>query len=70
MNNKIITIVSGSFLIVLGLIFALTSSYDNQQIAVLLTIAFFADILALVSAIVRWIKHGEITHFTTSDEDF
>lgn len=69
MNNKKITIVSGILMVVLGVIFFFTRSLDNQQIEVLLTMAFFLDFITLSSAIVRWRKHGEITHFK-SDDDF
>lgn len=67
-NNKHATIYASIFLVIILSIF-FVFGVDNDQLRLLLGIGFLADILVLVSSIVRWIKYGEISNFYSNHED-
>ena len=63
MNNKFATIISGIILIAIVAVIIFTPAWNYDQARFLLTLGLAIDSLALISAIIRWIKYGEVMVF-------
>lgn len=66
-NNKYSTIFSSILLVILVSIIAFTNAFEYEQAKLLLTVATVFDLLMVISSVIRWSKHGEVTTFKSDD---